>query len=315
MDIDGARWAHSVSKPYDVTVTSHRTNTITFRELAKRFTKAKRGINTDETLYILGTYLDSQLLPAFGPKRVNKITTIDVVNWFEFYSQSRPGGANQALGHFRNFIAWGKRYGHLPSDMPDPSAPLRLNKRKARWRLLNSQQLADLSSVLGVAGGRQRQGADAIRLILLTGCRSGEILRLTWPEVKKTELRLKQTKTGSRVVRLSSVAIEHIETLRLRRTSHFVFPSPIDPNKSQCSVDYVWRTLKNKAGLPSDIRLHDLRHTYASHAIMNGETLYMTGKLLGHHSPKSAEVYAHLDAKHLLKAARKVSNKIEELMG
>ena len=162
---------------------------------------------------------------------------------------------------------------------------------------------------------QQRDAADAIRLILLTGCRSGEILRLRWEEVQKDKLMLARTKTGPRDVNLSDAAIAALEDLRPKRRSCFVFPSVSDPAKPRTSIAGAWQSLRANAGLPRDIRLHDLRHTYASHAIMSGETLSMTGKLPGHRSVKSTERYAHLDAAFLAKAADKVSRKVEGLLG
>ncbi len=73
-----------------------------------------------------------------------------------------------------------------------------------------------------------------------------------------------------------------------------------------------WRSIRENIGLPREIRLHDLRHTYASQAIMTGETLSMAGQLLGHRRPQTTEIYAHLDAQHLADATDRVSQSIAE---
>ncbi|MBY6058797.1 site-specific integrase [Leisingera daeponensis] len=288
--------------------------TLTFAALCAAFLDSKRGIYAASTLSSLGYYLDTQLLPAFGPRKIARITTPEIAEWFYAYSRSRPGGANQALGHFTTILNWAREAGHLPADLPNPAAPLRFNRRLARGRMLSSGQLRRLAAVLNSATSRQRDAADAIWLMLLTGCRSGEILRLRWDEVRKDKLALRLTKTGPREVNLSDAAIQYLDRLRKHSRSRYVFPAQRSKKPHRTSVDYAWRTFKNLADLPADIRLHDLRHTYASHAIMSGETLHMTGKLLGHRSPESTERYAHLDASYLAKAADGVARKVDELL-
>jgi integrase len=304
----------SVADPSQVKLAVPK-DTLTFGALASAFMAAKTEVYTKQTLKSLRIYLENQLLPTFGNKPLNRITTPDVAMWFYDYSQRRAGGANQALGHFTTLVNWGKSVQLLPFELPNPASPIRTNRQAARGRLLNTDQLRSLDAALKRATTQQRDAADAIRLILLTGCRSGEILRLRWEEVQKDKLKLARTKTGPRDVNLSNAAIAALEELRLKRRSCFVFPSISDPAKPRTSIAGAWQSLRANAGLPRDIRLHDLRHTYASHAIMSGETLSMTGKLLGHRSVKSTERYAHLDAAFLAKAADKVSRKVEGLLG
>ncbi len=316
MPLDAARRAYLRGQGHEAKPLPHPgKNTVTFGELATKFMSAKRGVYKADTLYCLRVYLDTQLLLVFGRKPVNRITTPDIASWFFDYSARRAGGANQALGHFTTILNWGKAEGLIPHDMPNPASPVRINRRAARGRLLNTDQLRALATVLDTPTSQQREAADAIRLILLTGCRSGEILRLRWNEVKKDKLKLARTKTGPRDVNLSDAAIAAFEKLRLTRSSAFVFPSKTDNAKPRTSITGAWITMRRRAGLPNDIRLHDLRHTYASHAIMSGETLSMTGKLLGHKSIKSTERYAHLDAAFLEKAADVVSQKVAALLG
>jgi site-specific recombinase XerD len=113
---------------------------------------------------------------------------------------------------------------------------------------------------------------------------------------------------------LSNVAIEALEKRGQKITSEFVFPSPQDNSIPRASVHAAWQCIKHAAGLPETLRLHDLRHTYASHAILSGESLYMTGKLLGHRRPQSTERYAHLSGPALATASDAVSAKIEKLL-
>jgi integrase len=107
-----------------------------------------------------------------------------------------------------------------------------------------------------------RDQVDIIRLILLTGCRSGEIYRLRWKEIRPGRLELEDSKTGPRAVLLGEAAIDLLRRRRRerKRGSPFVFPSAYDPSKPRRTVRDVSRRIRAKAGLADDIRLHDLRH-------------------------------------------------------
>lgn len=278
--------------------------------LAQRFLSAKRQVWKPTTVKAVQIYLNSSILPALGGHAVNRLTTADVAEWFHTYSLTSPGGANQALSHIRSLLKFARETGVLSPNAPDPSTPIRRNTRRARGRLLNSAQLALLGAWLDAPPNRWRDMADAIRLILLTGCRSGEIARLTWDEVLPDRLELQFTKTGARVVILSRPAAEVLDRRRRSAKSGFVFPRPASRARSVTTIDAAWRAVRTQIGLPEDIRLHDLRHTYASHAIMIGETLNMAGTLLGHRRPKTTEIYAHIDAQHLAMAADRVGELI-----
>ena len=180
--------------------------------------------------------------------------------------------------------------------------------------MLNTSDLKRRAEVLSQPPTRPRDSAEAVRLILLTGCRSGEILRLRREDVQQGRLSLPRTKTGPRTVVLSSDAQKVLKARRRRRTSDYVFPSPSNPDQPRGSITSAWATIKEKAALPDTLRLHDLRHIYASHAVLAGESLYMTGKLLGHRATQSTERYAHLDGKALAKAADEVATTIEVMM-
>ena len=283
--------------------------------LAQRYLKAKRQVWRPTTLRSVQIYLNSSILSALGDQAINRLTTSDIAEWFYTDSTTSPGGANQALSHLRGMLKFARKTGILPPDTPDPSKPIRRNTRRARGRLLNAQQLAQLGAWLEAPPIRWRDVADAIRLILLTGCRSGEIVRLTWAEVGSDKLSLSSTKTGKRDVVLSHPALALLDRRKRGASSVFVFPNPSSPTKPITSIDAAWRAIRPLVGLPEDIRLHDLRHTYASHAIMIGETLNMAGKLLGHKRPKTTEIYAHMDARHLAKAADRVGDLISNWLG
>ncbi|RYG90061.1 DUF4102 domain-containing protein [Loktanella sp. IMCC34160] len=286
-----------------------------FAELVARF-MAERGKGFKPSSIVpLRAYLDSQLLPAFGKTPVGAITPVQVAEWFHLYSRTRPGGANQALGHFGTIFNWGKAQGYLPEDLPNPATPIRRNRRQARGRMLSFDQIRALAREIDRERGAHWLAAQALRLILLTGCRRGEILGLRWSEVQKTKLALSDAKTGPRDVLLSAPARDTLDALR-RETGHqrFVFPSQKSRSGRVVSIAGVWARLRQAAGLPEDIRIHDLRHTYASHAILAGESLPTAGKLLGHKTPRTTKRYAHLDGSTLSKAADTLAKEIDRMM-
>lgn len=287
---------------------------MTFRQLSQDLLKARESVWKQSTTKAFTTYLNSQLLSAFGDRPINRLTTAEIAKWFHTYSAIRPGGANQALSHLRSTLKFARETGRLPRNALDPSSPIRKNTRRARGRLLNTDELAKLGAWLEAPQLRWLDVADAVHLILLTGCRSGEISRLKWAEVLEDKIRLKQTKTGSREVFLTMPALELLARRRKGTRSNFVFPSSMNTKKHISSLDTAWRSIRTKIGLSANIRLHDLRHTYASHAIMTGETVSMAGQLLGHRRPQTTEIYAHLEARHLLDAADRVSQIVASSM-
>jgi integrase len=226
--------------------------------LAQRFLKAKREVWKPTTMKAVQIYLNSSILPALGEHAINRLSTSDIAEWFFTYSTTSPGGANQALSHLRSMLKFARETGVLPPDAPDPSKPIRRNTRRARERLLNAQQLAQLGAWLEAPPIRWLEIADAIRLILLTGCRSGEIARLKWDEVGTDRLGLSSTKTGKRDVILSRPAIEILDRRRHGAKSAFVFPHPAGSTRPITPIDTAWRAIRTQVGLPEDIRLHDL---------------------------------------------------------
>jgi len=206
-----------------------------------------------------------------------------VAVWFTDLSAETPGAANQALTHLRTILAFARETGHLPKDAPDPTARLRRNKRPERGRVLSAAQIARLGAALAEAATPQeRAAADAVRLMLMTGCRSGEILRLRWDEIEDDRLDLRTTKTGARSVNLPPQAVTLLARRRRTATvaSPFVFPHPDDPARPEHQFRAPWASFRAKAGIAADVRLHDLRHTYASRAVMAGETLWMAGVIV-----------------------------------
>ena len=145
---------------------------------------------------------------------------------------------------------------------------------------------------------------------MLTGCRKREILTLRWADVdvKSRELRLRDSKVGPRVVPLSPSAIELLAGLPRLPGNEWVFPGQ-KSGTHLCSIDLAWRRLRARADLP-DVRLHDLRHSFASSALAIGESLPTIQKLLGHKRISSTVRYAHLARATVHEAANRIADSL-----
>lgn len=285
-----------------------------FRDFA-RLHRERRGLKwKPSTLQCYDSYLRTALLPAFGRKRLIEITRVEVARWFHRYSRRTPGGANRAFDVLKEMFNRAKEWAVVPVTHANPCLRIRKNRRPPRGRLLNNDALGKLGGSLDRLFGSHPDEVDAIRLILLTGCRSGEIFRLRWSEVFADRLALADSKTGARTVRIGIPASKLLERRRPSAGSPFVFPLPRNPDKPLRGISEVWAQARAGAGLSDDIRLHDLRHTFASHAVMAGESLLITGALLGHRRAESTMRYSHLNDSFLLKAADKVGKQIHAWM-
>ena len=136
--------------------------------------------------------------------------------------------------------------------------------------------------------------AAAIRLLMLTGCRCGEVLTLRWKDValERNEIRLRDSKTGPRVVPLSPAATRVLAGIPRPLGNPWVIAGR-EPGARQTHIADYWYRVRERAGL-DDVRLHDLRHSFASRALALGEDLTMIGKLLGHRKIQTTARYAHL---------------------
>jgi integrase len=150
----------------------------------------------------------------------------------------------------------------------------------------------------------------------LTGSRRGEVLTSTWDQFDlekgvwtKSAHSTKQKRMEH--LPLSNIVLEILKNMKIRSNSPFLFPGKV-PGKPLQEIRKGWETIKKKAGL-SDLRLHDLRHTHASHLVSSGLSLSIVGKLLGHTQASTTMRYAHLADEPLRQAAELFGSKVEKL--
>ena len=252
--------------------------------------------------------LRCQLLPAFGQLPLDRIAPVDVDAWFDRCSVTSPGNANKALSLLRRIMNHAASSGLIAAN---PARRTRMNPRPRLTRFLSAEEIVHLHEALDrcVADRPTWKGqADMIRLLLHTGCRKSEIKNLQWSEVGEDTLRLADSKTGPRTVHLSADARAIVARQR-RGTGPFVFPSIADPGRPHGNNLTLWNRVRELAGL-SGVRLHDLRHTYASQAVMNGVSVPVVSKLLGHASTRMTLRYVHLGDRDIAAAAERIGQAV-----
>ena len=271
---------------------------------------------TPSTQRSMRSALRSRLLPAFGAVRLDRICRVTVGRWFDAYSRTAPGGANRALDVLRRILDHAVACGHIATN---PARAIRRNRRVKLTRFLSREEIRRLHRVLDGHAERSasaRQQVDIIRLLLLTGCRKGEIVRLRWQEVDGDRLNLRKAKTGPRRVFLNAQARAIIERRREQAgepPSPWVFPSVRDSARPRGDELSLWYCVRREAGF-EEVRLHDLRHSVASHAMMLGVPLPVVARLLGHRQPSMTLRYTHVGDSEIEAAAERVGRTITRLM-
>lgn len=253
--------------------------------------------------------LRTQLLPVFGARQLATVTGADVQRWYDQYSSTAPAGANRALEVLRAVFSTAEDRGMVERN---PTAGLR-NRQPPRTRFLSRAEVDALYRRLDEAVPHSRgsgpQQADIIRLLLLTGCRKSEIIELRWSEVTDDNcLRLRDSTNGPRIV-ICSAPARAIINRQPRTGSPWVFPDPACPDQHRSGNLSLWRKVQ-----PTGVRLHDLRHTFASHAVMLGTPLPVLAQMLGHSSVAMTQRYAHLADSHVREAAERVGVAMDATM-
>ena len=257
--------------------------------------------------------LRSRLLPVFGDLPLDRIAPADVDAWFERCTVVAPGNANRALALLRRIMEFAVTGGLIATN---PARRTRMNPRPRLTRFLSAEEIVRLHDALDQCVDErhawQRQ-ADIVRLLLFTGCRKSEIKNLQWSEVDGDTLRLSDSKTGPRTVHLSVDARAVIDR-QGGGNGAFVFPSPVNPGRPYGENLVLWYKVRERAGL-SDVRLHDLRHTHASQAVMKGIPLPVVARLLGHSHVRMTMRYAHVGDREVIEAAERIGEAISQALG
>lgn len=252
---------------------------------------------------ILRTYI----VPVFGPLRFAGLTRGMVESWL-YRLRGRglaPSSCNRIFAVFRNLCSLAQEYGLLPEGGSPCAGIQECKVWTRRERYLSTAEARRLMAAL-VASPRQE--AQALSLLLLTGARKNEILKARWEYVHLEQrlLTVPLSKSGkTRHILLSDEAVKVIRSLRRLAGCPWLFPGK-DAARPLADLYGFWNTLRRKVGL-GDVRIHDLRHSFASLLVNAGHSLYEVQHLLGHSTPRTTMRYAHLGQERLRAAAEAVS--------
>ena len=240
------------------------------------------------TLRVNRDYLRRQILPFFAGRPIGEITREDVRAWFRSL-HATPAAANRSAPILSVIMQQAEVWGYRPENS-NPCAGIRRYRQGRSERFLTPEEYRRLAEVLGRHEASRPLHVAALRLLLLTGCRKSEILTLQWRSFREGRLYLPDSKTGPRTVWLCGAARDVLDSLP--KSSEFVFPVVGSRTPWQW-LDRFWQGVRDEAGL-QDLRLHDTRHSYASMALLCGESVRTVGRLLGHERASTTLKYAHL---------------------
>ena len=260
--------------------------------------------------------LEKHITPALGRLPLAAVERAQVAELHQRLYET-PAVANMAVGALSSMYKLACEWGLVPDGVPNPCRSIVKYPGRKRERFLTDEEFIRLGEVLDeveTRGGASAPAVAAIRLLALTGCRRSEILSLRWEDVAfdESELKLPDTKTGARVVPLPPRAVELLASLPRIEGNPWVIPGR-KPGTHLRQIDDAWKIIRARAGL-HDVRIHDLRHSYASRALALGESLPMIGRLLGHKQIETTARYAHLARDSAQEAAERVAASIAEDM-
>lgn len=275
--------------------------------------------------------------PAIGSRRLDMIGREDIAGLHRKIGREKPATANRALEFVGSIYRAAADAGHVPEGM-NPARNVKAFKESKRERFLSPDELARLAEAIRVAETTgvpyeppaQRPGkavkhapkalppyvidahaAAALRLLIFTGARLREILTARWADFDADRGLLRTFgKTGPRHVFFPAPAVEIV--VSLPRVGEFIIASG-DPAKPKADLNRPWRAVRKLADLEG-VRLHDLRHSFASVAVSGGASLHMVGKLLGHTQSQTTMRYAHLSADPVRAAAEAAAGTIAAAM-
>ncbi len=255
--------------------------------------------------------IDKLIRPYLGKTKVENVSRDDVAR-LHHRLRATPVQANRALAVLSKMFNLAEHWGLRP-DGTNPARHIERYRERRRERFLSSSELARLGEVLTEALRTQSEppeAIEAIRLLLLTGCRLSEVLTLRWEYVdpETSRFRLPDSKTGAKQILLSAPAAKLLARLPRVEGNPHCFPGR-NGRSHFVGLPHVWYRIRAAAKL-DDVRLHDLRHSYASVAASAGESLLIIAKLLGHLQPMTTTRYAHLSSDPVRDAANRNAQRI-----
>ncbi|WP_082490471.1 site-specific integrase [Methylobacterium sp. Leaf91] len=313
----------------------------TVAEIAKAFlTEHLKTKRKPSTLANYRRAFDLHILPSLGRKKGEEVTRADVAR-LHHEMQSRPAMANYASAVLSSMYTWAAKRHFVPEEF-NPATKVGKYREKQRERFLTAEELGRLGQAIRKAETEgvtwepratkkakhaprpenrrvtiNAHTAAALRLLLFTGARLREILHLRWEhfDVGRGLLLLPDSKTGKKTIVLGAAALQVLASVP--PIGAFVIAGEgagTAGEKPRSDLKRPWELVATEAGLVG-VRLHDLRHSFASVGAGSGLGLPIIGKLLGHSQAATTHRYAHLDSDPLRRAADEISERIVHAMG
>ena len=289
-------------------------NAITVRSLGERFIDEYLPCHLKPSTQ--GEYkrcVEIFINPEIGTMKLVSVERTDIA---KIHHQLRhiPYQANRVLGVLSIMFNLAESW-NLRTSFSNPCRGVRKYKEKKRERFLNREELGRLGEALRIEEEFAPSAVACIRLLLLTGCRLGEIQTLKWSylDLDTCLAFLPDSKTGRKTLYLGSVAVKLLKTILHKKDNSYVITGDIE-GQHLTDMQKPWRRIRKLAVLP-DVRIHDLRHTFASSGVALGQGLPIIGRLLGHTQPQTTARYAHLAAAPALEVADKISENLATQMG
>ena len=256
----------------------------------------------------------NHLLPYFGTMRMKDIEKRDVVQLInDQLPDYKPGSINRVIILLRYMFNLAIKW-EVEGVFRNPTAGIPLLKENNQVeRFLSVEEAKAL--LIAIKAPKNPMLQHIVSMLILTGARKREVLDAKWEDfdMERTSWRIPNTKAGkARIVPLSDTATALLMKLRKKKRSPYAFANPITL-KPYKSIYYSWHTARKEAGL-DDVRIHDLRHSFASFLVNAGRSLYEVQTLLGHTQIKTTQRYAHLSTTSLRAASNEVSLAVPELI-
>ncbi|WP_287998376.1 site-specific integrase [Acidiphilium sp.] len=283
----------------------------TVADLAERFlsdhVEAKRKSRTAAEYKRL---IYKNILPEIGSVPIHQLSPKQVDRLHQKI-KTTPYQANRVLAVLSSMMTKAEGWGLRPLHS-NPCTRIEKFREASRERMLTVAEIGRLAGAIDEYPSPYVRAA--VRLLLLTGARLNEILTLQWAMVnfERSEARLKDSKTGRKTLHLAPAVVAILSELPREAGNPYVLPGQ-KANSHLVNLEKPWRAIRAKAGL-DDVRLHDLRHCFASIAASSGMGLPVIGKLLGHTQSATTQRYAHISADPLKLAAANIAEQIEKAM-
>lgn len=265
----------------------------------------KKSWKVDEAMLRL------HVLPQIGRLYLDDITKRHIVDVISRHSQhAKPSSTNRMITVIQRLFNCALEW-QTPGLVENPASNLKKRKDPyKRDRYLTPEELQALWAAI------ERSSAEMlpyiVRMLILTGARKSEVAQAQWADIdwQQCQWRIPKNKSGKvRYVPLSELAIKLLKELKTTSQCPYIFANP-KTQKPYVNFYHSWNTARHEAGIP-DVRVHDLRHTYASYLVNMGIPIYEVKEILGHANIATTQRYAHLSHSTLLKTTNLLASHVE----